>query len=305
MNYYKNACICIVLNIPGVLFSFTIVTYCPEWFSKYSNSLESQVYELLLKEPLEAPCTYVAVPWKWFLSHHKENISFHFNQLEKIHVNNGFTVCQHQHHTAIIDVCKKIGVTIIFTPHAPLQQPDTTVKLLPIPYVALNTATPSTSKDIFYSFIGTATSLMRKNIFSMQWPHDVLIKERPLKKPFSDVMNEEYRSILARSRFSLCPPGTGIGTFRFWESLAAGAIPVLLSDNLALPPEFNWSNAIIRISSDDLASIDSIIRSIPLLKEKKMRKVCLEIYKLSSGKHLIKTIQNYFSFKRDFIYLMF
>lgn len=36
-----------------------------------------------------------------------------------------------------------------------------------------------------------------------------------------------YNEILSRSRFSLCPSGNGYDTYRFWESLCYGAIPIV------------------------------------------------------------------------------
>lgn len=37
----------------------------------------------------------------------------------------------------------------------------------------------------------------------------------------------DYLALLGRSRFVICPPGNGVDTLRFWETLAAGAVPVV------------------------------------------------------------------------------
>ena len=44
-----------------------------------------------------------------------------------------------------------------------------------------------------------------------------------------------YNKMLSDSQFSLCPAGAGPNSLRLWESLAVGSIPVILSDQLALP----------------------------------------------------------------------
>lgn len=50
-----------------------------------------------------------------------------------------------------------------------------------------------------------------------------------------DVAAREFSEALSRSVFALCPSGSGPNSIRLWEALEAGAIPVILSDHLALP----------------------------------------------------------------------
>jgi hypothetical protein len=47
--------------------------------------------------------------------------------------------------------------------------------------------------------------------------------------------NDEFLQNLLTHRFVLCPPGNGVDTHRMWESLVAGAIPVVLR-SLAMEP---------------------------------------------------------------------
>jgi hypothetical protein len=47
--------------------------------------------------------------------------------------------------------------------------------------------------------------------------------------------SEQFRASLRATTFSLCPSGTGPNSIRLWESLAFGAIPVILSDSWAPP----------------------------------------------------------------------
>ncbi|MGE0769143.1 MAG: exostosin family protein [Hyphomicrobiaceae bacterium] len=44
-----------------------------------------------------------------------------------------------------------------------------------------------------------------------------------------------FRETLLQSTFSLCPAGTGPNSIRLWESIGAGAIPVILADTWAPP----------------------------------------------------------------------
>jgi hypothetical protein len=45
----------------------------------------------------------------------------------------------------------------------------------------------------------------------------------------------QFRTVLKESTFSLCPAGTGPNSIRLWESIGAGAIPVILADDWAPP----------------------------------------------------------------------
>jgi hypothetical protein len=54
-----------------------------------------------------------------------------------------------------------------------------------------------------------------------------------------------YNDILIKSRYSLCPSGSGPNSIRFWESLAVGSIPVLLADTLDLPEYIDWENSVV------------------------------------------------------------
>ena len=54
-----------------------------------------------------------------------------------------------------------------------------------------------------------------------------------------------YNKLLLKSRFSLCPSGSGPNSIRLWESLGIGAIPVVLVDTLELPSHDLWDEALL------------------------------------------------------------
>jgi hypothetical protein len=56
----------------------------------------------------------------------------------------------------------------------------------------------------------------------------------------------EFRDLLARSLFALCPSGSGPNSIRLWEALASGAIPVVISDSYLLPGDLRlWKEAVV------------------------------------------------------------
>jgi hypothetical protein len=56
-----------------------------------------------------------------------------------------------------------------------------------------------------------------------------------MEKCVSSGGSEEFLHNLLTHRFVLCPPGNGVDTHRMWESLAAGAIPVVLRSQAMQP----------------------------------------------------------------------
>jgi hypothetical protein len=57
-------------------------------------------------------------------------------------------------------------------------------------------------------------------------------------------MLNEYIDSLSKTAFVLCPSGAGPNTIRYWEAIAFGRVPVLLSDS--------WDPPNINIISDGL-----------------------------------------------------
>ena len=61
-------------------------------------------------------------------------------------------------------------------------------------------------------------------------------KQEPIKKNFDHHGN--YLRTIARSRFVICPPGIGFDTYRMWEVIALGSIPVV-ENSIGLPKSFS------------------------------------------------------------------
>lgn len=83
-----------------------------------------------------------------------------------------------------------------------------------------------------------------------------------------------YNHLLLESRFSLCASAKS----RFWECLAVGTIPVLLSDACELPPHPLWNDTIVRILEKEYTCIKKILEQIPKTQELQMRRNCITIY---------------------------
>ncbi len=293
-----------VVSTNGIM---KMLAYETALFQKMNDmTSEHKVHEILSAHPIEKNINYLAVPWG--ILFRRKNLQIKL----PVKLNGGFTICQHIRYREIIPVLRKLGVNVLFAPHAPKRQQYKDIKVLPFPLYPVNGIDPAQEKDILYSFIGLESHLVRRKIFSLPRRPDIIIKKRErwhfylrfkgkvvrLRwSPRREEERKEYQDVLARSRFSLCPRGTGPSTIRFWESLQAGAIPVLSSDAMALPKieGINWNDCIVQVAEKNLSSVDRIIRAISPEKEASMRKNCLRAYVLScSGENFVRTMRDYF-----------
>jgi hypothetical protein len=78
----------------------------------------------------------------------------------------------------------------------------------------------------------------------------------------------EYVSHLERSTYIVCPRGTENYSFRIYEALGRGKIPVIIDTDIVLPKEINWDHLSIRIPYESLGTLyDVILRDYELRSE--------------------------------------
>jgi hypothetical protein len=125
-------------------------------------------------------------------------------------------------------------------------------------------------KRFLFSFLGGSTSILRKRLFNLKFNRcDVLIENTSAywhwdnSQPDREARQRRYAETLAATHFALCPRGAGAGSSRFFEVMAAGVAPVLVSDAYALTPGPAWEQFLIRVPERDIARLPAILE--PLL----------------------------------------
>lgn len=74
------------------------------------------------------------------------------------------------------------------------------------------------------------------------------------------LLQERYRQQVARSKFVLCPRGVGCSSYRLFETLAAGRVPVIISDQWVEPPGPDWSRCAVRVPEKQVRDLPRILR---------------------------------------------
>jgi hypothetical protein len=120
-------------------------------------------------------------------------------------------------------------------------------------------------KSILCSFVGSNTHWIRQKLFDKFSSTDGFVFKM---KPWSPNINssdlQEFVDITCKSKFSLAPRGNIRSSFRLYEILQLGSVPVYISDEFFLPfsNEINWSKFCILIHPNDIDKLNDILNSI-------------------------------------------
>jgi len=140
-------------------------------------------------------------------------------------------------------------------------------------------------------------------VVSDVWHYEKIVYQGQMKaldeKSLNELTDESsvyfYNKTLSDSVFSLCPEGAGPNTIRIWESLAIGSIPVVISDSLEIPCPKGFkkdeiTEIIVKVKSEDLESIDNILRNINVAKVKSMQIKGVAFYKRMKNECILNRV---------------
>tara|TARA_R110002167_G_scaffold141170_1_gene329285 strand:+ start:4379 stop:5218 length:840 start_codon:yes stop_codon:yes gene_type:complete len=234
---------------------------------------------------------YIAIPWTQILNSHwlrfpgNRGRDFYLKELSKYTVKskNNFTVCQHDSFKQLELYFKHLDITKVFCTLHSVDDNMKGIDLLPIPFAFNDIFSSNVEKDLFVSFMGAYTThpireVLKNNIIGDTFVYRDTYHIEDLNQD-KEKEEREYKEMLERSIFSLCPRGSSPSAVRFWECLSAGTIPILISDNWDLPV-WDWDSTIVRIAEQDVATLD-IIKLKKLLNSydaKSMKTQCLKAY---------------------------
>jgi hypothetical protein len=124
--------------------------------------------------------------------------------------------------------------------------------------------TPPHAATLLFSFMGGNTHRIREGVLRLE--HDRGRIEDTTGFMFYETeapgfadRADRYVSLLSDSKFVLCPRGHGTTSFRLVETLAAGRVPVIISDNWVEPEGLDWSAFSVRIAESEIGSVPHLL----------------------------------------------
>jgi hypothetical protein len=138
-----------------------------------------------------------------------------------------------------------------------------------------------TTRDIFCSFVGSLTHPIRQEMFqSLKDKKEYILSMDQWSDTIIESKAETFRNIMERSQFTLCPRGYGVTSYRLYEALQLGSVPVFIYDKPWFPWEtdLNWDDFCVLIRRDEIQFIDSILKSYSPSTINKMSRAGQKVY---------------------------
>jgi hypothetical protein len=129
-------------------------------------------------------------------------------------------------------------------------------------------------KTIPISFVGSVTHQIRYELLNKLYGKEgVVINASEWSPNISANQADLFKQIATRSTFSLCPRGYGATSYRLYESMQLGSIPVYVSDNHLLPwnDELDWEKFCVIVKPNEIDSLYNRLMSMPSKKIREMQ----------------------------------
>jgi hypothetical protein len=119
-----------------------------------------------------------------------------------------------------------------------------------------------------YGFTGSVTSPLRARIFDRLTPDArsgrALLRATAniwgqIFAPQSEAAKHSYFDDLRACKFVLCPRGNGVCSVRLFETLEAGRVPVIVSDQYVLPAGLDLEACIMRLPERELDRLPALL----------------------------------------------
>jgi hypothetical protein len=122
-----------------------------------------------------------------------------------------------------------------------------------------------------FSFVGSAdTHRVRRRVMRLRHPNALLIDshaeslaiergEQPRMSP--EEFFARYVRSIKDSAFVLCPRGGGTSTFRLFDSMMLGRVPVILSDQWVPPDGPDWGSFSLRVKESEFNTIPALLET--------------------------------------------
>jgi len=128
---------------------------------------------------------------------------------------------------------------------------------------------PIAQRQLLYSFVGAAQNAkVREALMSLRHPRGkcidtsaqaITVWDDPIQK---SLFVDEYASVLANTKFALCPRGRGASSMRLFEAMRVGCVPVILSDAWVAPSGPDWRAFSVIVREADVATLPRLLEEL-------------------------------------------
>ena len=137
------------------------------------------------------------------------------------------------------------------------------------PFIETEAASFHGEPDYLFSFAGRRCAPVREHLLRLCHPRALIedtshynffgSADRPPQE--MNTQKHHYAQMLVRTKFVLCPRGSGPASFRLFEAMAAGRVPVILSDEWVPVEGPDWSQCSIQIRENDADRIPELLEA--------------------------------------------
>lgn len=133
---------------------------------------------------------------------------------------------------------------------------------------------PTNNRTILAFFAGGAHGSLRETL--LQYWKD---KDEEVQVYEYLPKSSNYTEMMAQSKYCLCPSGYEVASPRIIESIYAGCVPVIVSDNYVLPfsEVLDWTQFSVHIPSSKIPQIKEILKGISMKKYLEMQKKVIQV----------------------------
>jgi hypothetical protein len=120
----------------------------------------------------------------------------------------------------------------------------------------------SDKPDTLFSFVGNSQIPLRRQILGLSSSRAILEETSSFNAFLSDGQTNNhirYAEVLRRTKFVVCPRGSGTSSIRLFETLRAGRVPIIVSDQWVAPEGPDWSSCSLRVNERDVAHIEKLV----------------------------------------------
>lgn len=119
--------------------------------------------------------------------------------------------------------------------------------------------------DLLYSFMGARTHPVRDQVLALKTDRGYVedtsaVDYFRLEDTQVSEGKARYRAVVERTKFVLCPRGHGPSSFRLFETLASGRVPVVISDDWLPPLGPAWDECSVQVAEKDVLTLPLLLK---------------------------------------------